>query len=65
VVIPAKPVPDHDRGAGTWIADKPCGLSGMTTEGYPAVYGGWLILIFVLSEIVLMLQTRSIGILSQ
>jgi hypothetical protein len=33
-VIPAKLVLDPDRGAGIWIPDKPCGLSGMTTEGY-------------------------------
>jgi hypothetical protein len=40
-VIPAKPVLDPDRGAGTWISDKPYRLSGMTTEEYPAPCGGW------------------------
>jgi hypothetical protein len=35
-VISARPVLDSDRGAGLWIPDKPCGLSGMTTGGYIA-----------------------------
>jgi len=39
-VIPAKLVSDPDRGAGIWIPDKPCGLSGMTPEGYPVACGG-------------------------
>jgi hypothetical protein len=37
-VIPAKLILDPDPGAG--IPDKPCVLSGMTTEGYPAACGG-------------------------
>jgi len=39
-VIPAKHILDPDRGAGLWIPDKPCGLSGMTKRGYAAAVCG-------------------------
>jgi hypothetical protein len=39
-VIPAKLVLDSNRGAGIWIPDKPCGLSGMTAEGCLAACSG-------------------------